>query len=88
MAYLKTGQGAEAAREFQKIIDRPGWEPYDELQPLAVRQQARAYAIAGDGARAQQRYQEFFALWKNADRDIPALREAQAEYAALATPAR
>jgi hypothetical protein len=53
------------------------------LGALAHRKLGRAYAMAGDTAKAKSAYQDFFALWKNADPDIPILKEAKAEYAKL-----
>jgi tetratricopeptide (TPR) repeat protein len=83
LAYLRAGQGREAAAEFQKILDHPGVSPVSSVRALAVLGLARAYALAGDTAKARKSYQDFLALWKDADPDIPILREAKAEYAAL-----
>lgn len=83
LAFLQMHAGADAVREFGKIIDRPGFAPFRVLRPLAYLQQARAYAVAGDGAQSARRYREFLDLWKDADPDTPALREAKAEYARL-----
>jgi predicted Zn-dependent protease len=92
LAYLHARQGAEAAAEFQKILDHKAanWEdtrgrgtnggPY---YPLSYAGLARAAALAGDTARARKAYQDFLALWKDADPDIPILKEARAEYAKL-----
>ena len=53
------------------------------LFPLAHLQLARAYALQGDTAKARTKYQDFFALWKDADPDIPILKQAKSEYAKL-----
>jgi tetratricopeptide (TPR) repeat protein len=79
-AYLQAKKGAEAAAEFQKIVDRPGIVPEDPIHSLAKLQLGRAYAMAGDTAKARAAYQDFLALWKDADEDLPLLKEAKAEY--------
>ena len=85
LAYLRLGQGAEAAAEFQKIIDRHGL--YDFLGPalysVAYLGLARASALSGDASQARKAYQDFFAMWKDADADIPILIEAKKEYEKL-----
>jgi serine/threonine protein kinase/tetratricopeptide (TPR) repeat protein len=83
LAYLQLKQGAQAAAEFQKILDHReaiGPSPHLALAHLGL---ARAYAIAGDTSKARTAYQDFFALWKDADPDIPILQQAKAEYAKL-----
>jgi serine/threonine protein kinase/Flp pilus assembly protein TadD len=82
-AYLKLNKGAEAAAEFQKILDHRGWSPRSVLYPLAHLGLARAAALQGDTAKARKAYQDFFALWKDADPDIPILIEAKKEYEKL-----
>jgi len=82
-AYLAGRQGTAAAAEFQKIIDHPGIVQNDPIGALAHLQLGRAYAMAGDTAKAKASYQEFLTLWKNADSDIPILKQAKAEYAKL-----
>jgi tetratricopeptide (TPR) repeat protein len=82
-AYLRLGKGDEAALEFQKILDHPGLAALGPLRPLAQLGLARARALAGDTAGARRAYQDFLALWKDADPDIPILQEAKAEYAKL-----
>ena len=82
-AYLRTGAGADAAREFQKILDHRGVDPLSVLYPLSHIGVARAAALAGDKPKSRGAYQDFLALWKDADADIPVLREAKAEYAKL-----
>jgi tetratricopeptide (TPR) repeat protein len=82
-AHLKAGSGADAAEEFQKILDHRGVAPLSHLYPLAHLGVARAATLAGDTAKARKAYQDFLALWKDADPDIPVLTEAQREYAKL-----
>ncbi|HXP86532.1 MAG TPA: protein kinase [Bryobacteraceae bacterium] len=91
LAYLGLHKGAEAAAEFRKIVDHkgaswgatwvhPNWGLYYSLSYLGL---ARASALAGDGANARKAFQDFLALWKDADPDIPILRQAKTEYADL-----
>jgi tetratricopeptide (TPR) repeat protein len=82
-AYLAAKQGASAAAEFQKIIDHPGIVVNEPIGPLAHLGLGRAYALSRDKAKAAAAYQDFLALWKDADPDIPILKEAKAEYAKL-----
>jgi tetratricopeptide (TPR) repeat protein len=82
-AYLRAKRGAEAAAEFQKIVDHRGIAPTLTEHSLAKLGLGRAYRITGDTAKARAAYQDFFALWKDADPDIPILKEAKAEYAKL-----
>jgi tetratricopeptide (TPR) repeat protein len=80
-AFLLLHQGNEAAAEFQKALDHPGVVLNSVVGPLAHLQLGRAYMLAGDEAKARAAYQDFFALWKDADPDIPILKQAKAEYA-------
>jgi tetratricopeptide (TPR) repeat protein len=82
-AYLRAKRGAEAAAEFQKIVDHRGIDPTLPEHSLAKLGLGRAYVMTGDTAKARAAYQDFFALWKDADPDIPILKEAKAEYAKL-----
>ena len=82
-AYLAQGVGAAAAAEFQKILERRGLAPASVLYPLARLGLARAALLQGDSAKARVAYQDFFALWKDADGDIPILLEAKKEYEKL-----
>ena len=82
-AYLRLGDGAKAAVEYQKILDRRGIDPTNFLYPLARLGSGRAYALQGDKAKAKEAYQDFFAMWKDADPDVPILKDAKAEYAKL-----
>jgi hypothetical protein len=80
LAYLNLKRGAEAAAEFQTIIDHRGLVPVGIKYPLAYLGGARAAALSGDTAKARKYYQDFFALWKDADSDMPVLIEAKKEY--------
>jgi eukaryotic-like serine/threonine-protein kinase len=82
-AYLAMRQGKEAVAEFQKLLDHRGLVGNFPLGALAHLQLARAYAMASDPTKAKAAYQDFLALWKDADPDIPILKEAKAEYAKL-----
>ncbi|MGA9393435.1 MAG: hypothetical protein WBV69_23600 [Candidatus Sulfotelmatobacter sp.] len=82
-AYLAARQSGAAATEFQKILDRPsvvGNGPIGALSHLGL---ARAFALSGESAKSRTAYQDFFALWNEADPDIPILKEAKTEYAKL-----
>jgi len=82
-AFLKLQQGTEAAAEFKKILDRRGIVLNEPIAALAHLGLARAYALQGNTPQARVAYQDFFALWKDADSDIPILIAAKAEYAKL-----
>jgi eukaryotic-like serine/threonine-protein kinase len=82
-AYLAAHQGADAAVQFQMIIDNPIPSSYSAIGTLAQLGLGRAYALQGDTAKAKTAYQDFLALWKDADADIPILKQAKAEYAKL-----
>ena len=82
-AYLKAGRGSDAVQAFQRLLDMKSVIDVDPLLPLAKVGMARAYVMAGDPARARVTYQDFLALWKDADPDIPMLRDVKAEYAKL-----
>jgi DNA-binding winged helix-turn-helix (wHTH) protein/predicted Zn-dependent protease len=82
-AYLAAHQGREAAGEFQKILDHRGIVLNEPIGALAHLQVGHAYAMAGDTTKARAAYQDFLALWKDADPDIPILKQAKAEYAKL-----
>ena len=83
LAYLKARDGVRAAAEFQKILDHRGIAPTSTNYSLAHVGLGRAWALAGDPAKARRAYQDFLALWKDADPDVPILIEAKREYAAL-----
>src|SRR3984893_11681454 len=83
LAYLQAKQGPQAVAEFQKILDHKsafGASPYVSLARLGL---ARGFALSGDPAKARTHYQDFFTKWKDADPDIPILKEAKTEYMKL-----
>jgi serine/threonine protein kinase/Tfp pilus assembly protein PilF len=82
-AYLLNHQPAQAAQEFQAVLNLRGAYIGDPLMGIAQLYLARAYAQQDDAAKARAAYQDFLALWKEADPDIPILKEAKAEYAKL-----
>lgn len=82
-AYLAAKQGEEAAAEFQKILDHRGIIAADPIGALAHLQSGRAFLLSRDKAKARTAYQDFLTLWKDADPDIPILKQAKAEYARL-----
>src|SRR6202011_5693084 len=82
-AYLLNHHPAQAAQEFQAVLDLRGAYIGDPLMGLAQLYLARAYAQQNNGAKARAAYQDFLALWKDADPDIPILKEAKVEYAKL-----
>ncbi len=83
LAYLAAHQGAEAAAEFQKILDHRGVVLCDPIGVLAHLQLGRAYALSGEKTRAKSAYHDFLTFWKDADPNIPILKRAQTEYASL-----
>jgi tetratricopeptide (TPR) repeat protein len=82
-AHLRRKSGAEAAAEFQKILDHRGWDTASPLWPLAHLGLARAAALTGDIARSRLAYQDFLAMWKDANPDLPILIEAKREFTSL-----
>jgi DNA-binding winged helix-turn-helix (wHTH) protein/tetratricopeptide (TPR) repeat protein len=82
-AFLALHQGREAAAEFQKFVDYPGAVGNNPIGAVARVGLARAYAMQGDTVKARAAYEEFFSLWKDADPDIPILKQAKAEYSKL-----
>ena len=82
-AYLVAGQPANAAREFQKIVDRPGIALGDPIDAMARLQLARALARSGDTVKARNRYRDLLAVWDLADAEIRLLQRARAEWARL-----
>ena len=81
--YKQAGRYAEAIQDFQKILD---WKPLhgpDSMNPAAQLELGRVYQKQGDTAKARIAYQNFLALWKDADPDVPLLLQAEAEYAKL-----
>jgi serine/threonine protein kinase/tetratricopeptide (TPR) repeat protein len=82
-AYLAERRGSEAAVEFQKIRDYRGVVMNDPIGALAHLGLGRAYAMQGDTAKAKTAYQDFLTLWKDADPEVPILKQAKAEYTKL-----
>jgi hypothetical protein len=83
LAFLASHKGGEAAAEFQKLMDHPGVVFADPAAAVARLQIARAWTFAGNRTKALAAYQDFLTLWKDADSDIPVLRQAKAESARL-----
>jgi hypothetical protein len=82
-AFLHLHDGVKAAAEYQKILDHRGVGPTSVLYSLAHLGLGRAYVLQGDAAKAKVAYQDFFAVWKGADADVPVLKTARAEYEKL-----
>jgi tetratricopeptide (TPR) repeat protein len=82
-AYLELKEGKKAAFEFQKILEHPGIVVADPVGALARLQVARAWSAEGDSRKAKSNYEDFFAIWKRADPNIPILVQAKAEYRKL-----
>jgi hypothetical protein len=83
LAYLASRQPAEAAGEFQRIVDHRSIVLVDPMDALARLQLARALALSGDAVKAKSAYNDLLTLWKTADPDLAVLKEARAEYARL-----
>jgi eukaryotic-like serine/threonine-protein kinase len=75
--------GAKAAAEYQKILDHRGTDPVNVIYNLSRLGLGRALALQGNTAAAKSAYQDFFAAWKDADPDVPVLKQAKAEYEKL-----
>ena len=82
-AYLQAGQAEAAAAQYNKILANPGVAPLSPLYPLAHLGLARAYALAKDRMQSHAEYEKLFALWKDADPDLPILKQAHMEFARL-----
>jgi len=82
-SFLKAHDGVKAAAEYQSILDHRGVQPTAVQYTLARLGLARAYALQGDNTKARTAYQDFLATWKDADPEIPVLKEPKAEYAKL-----
>ncbi len=82
-AFLRLKQGAKAAAEYQKILDHRGIDPLDVSYNLSHLGLGRAQALEGNTTVAKSAYQDFFAAWKDADPDLPILKQAKAEYEKL-----
>src|SRR3984957_14432493 len=84
-AYLAAGDYAKAVADFETVITNRGWPDWEKYSPLAQLGLARAYARQGDTEDSRKAYGDFFTTWKNADPDIPLLRQAKAEFASTRT---
>ena len=84
-AYLAAHQSAEAATEFQRILDHRSIVLGDPMDAIARLQLARTLVLSGDTAKAKSAYNDLFTLWKDADPKIPMVNEARAEYVKLTT---
>jgi DNA-binding winged helix-turn-helix (wHTH) protein/tetratricopeptide (TPR) repeat protein len=82
-AYLKARQPAMAVNEYKKVLANPGIDPTSILYPLARLGLARSYAMLENTSASRTQYQAFLSAWKNADHDLPVLKEASAELARL-----
>lgn len=82
-AHLALHQGAQAAAEFQKLVDHPGVVLEDPLGALARLQLARAWRMAGDVGKAKAAYEDVLAIWSHPDADFNLAKEARGEYAGL-----
>ena len=82
-AFLAEHRHAEAAGEFQKILDHRGIVGADPIGALAHLQLGRVFVLSGDKAKAKAAYDAFLTLWKGADPNVPILKSAKAEYAKL-----
>jgi hypothetical protein len=83
LAYLQSRKAKEAASEFQAVRDHRGVAPMATEWEMSQLGLGRAYAMQGDTTKARAAYQDFLTLWKDADPDIPILKQAKAEYARL-----
>ena len=84
-AFLAAHRGAEAAAEFEKILNWRGVVQNQPIAPLAHLSLARAYALKGDTVRARGTYEDFLKLWRDADSGIPLMEQASSEFAKLPT---
>jgi tetratricopeptide (TPR) repeat protein len=82
-AYLGAGDGHKSATEFKKVLDHPGVVQNEPVGALAHLGLARAYVLQGDTVKARTEYQDLLGLWKDADYNLPILKQAKAEYAKL-----
>jgi predicted Zn-dependent protease len=83
IAYLQQRKAIEAVSEFKTVLEHRGVAPMEPVWVLSHLNLARAYAMSGNNAQAKGAYQDFLTLWKDADPDIPILKEAKAEYAKM-----
>ena len=83
LAYLEMKQGDAALAEFEKIRDHPGFVGAVPIGALSILQMGRAYRLVGNDTAANEYYEQFLSLWRNADTDIPIYKEAKAEFSQL-----
>ena len=83
LAYLAMHREQEAAAEFTRLLAHPGLAAGDPVDAAARRQLARALALTGDKAKARGAYDSILAVWKNADSNLPILKQTKAEYEGL-----
>jgi eukaryotic-like serine/threonine-protein kinase len=83
LAYLRAQRGKNAVAEFEGIVKHRGIFAHAPEWALAHVGLARAYGLSGDSSQARKAHQDFFALWKDADPDVPIFKQAKAEYAKL-----
>jgi eukaryotic-like serine/threonine-protein kinase len=83
IAYLRLGRTKEAAAEFRAVLDHRGVSPLSTSWHLSQLGLARTYVLQGDTSKAKAAYQDFLTVWKDADLDIPVLKQAKAEYSRL-----
>jgi hypothetical protein len=83
MAYLAGKRGEDAAREFHRIVERPGLIKNFVLHPLAVLGEARALAMAGRTKESAAAYARFLETWKSADEGLAILADARREGSSL-----
>jgi hypothetical protein len=83
LAYLEQRKGPEAATEFEKVVSHRGIVVYDPIGAVSRWRLGQAYALAGDVQRSKAAYDDFLALWKDADQDVPILKKVRSERAAL-----
>jgi len=86
LAYEKTGDAVAAAGEFRKVLEQKGVVMNGWVAPLSQAELARALALCGDTEKARSAYEDFFTLWKDADADIPVLKQFRSDYAQLRKP--
>jgi DNA-binding winged helix-turn-helix (wHTH) protein/tetratricopeptide (TPR) repeat protein len=82
-AYMAAGEHAKAAADFQMVIGHRGWPEWELFAPLSQLGLAQTYALQGDRENSRKAYEDFFTTWKDAESDIPILRQAKAEYKKL-----
>ena len=82
-AYSAAKEHAKAAEDFESIMNHRGWPEWEIFAPLAQLGLARTYAVQGERDESRKAYEDFFTTWRDADPDIPILRQAKTEYQKL-----